>query len=151
MLEGGETKMKTTTQAKAVTQIEIDSLGADVLENAFQAADMVATETGRTRGGYVGLCKVQGSASDPYKVAIRRVKTERQFQFSCGCRHWIYRCNKAGTLCKHQKDFLANAIVNPGKFWMYEAGVVFAQSVAEQLAPMVETAVGNHTSNEKAA
>jgi len=136
------------TKTKLTTTISIDALGADILEDAYQAADAVATEEGRSRGGYIRLAKVDGSGADPYVVAIRRVKTERGFQFACGCKHWIYRCNKAGTLCKHQKAYLADAIENPGKFWMYQAGVSFAASIAAQLEPMIDTAVSKHTADE---
>lgn len=150
MLHGRQNQMG-TFQTQVHTKIEIDALGADILDDAFAAADAVATDAGRSRGGFIRLCKVDGSGADPYVVAIRKVKTERKYQFSCGCRDWIFRRNKAGTLCKHQKAFLANAIQNPNMFWMYEAGVVFAQSVAEQLAPMVETAIAKHNADEKAA
>jgi hypothetical protein len=139
------------TKTQIQTAIVIDSLGADILEEAFQAADAVATSAGRTRGGWVGLCKVQGSGSDPYKVAIRRVSSERQFQFGCACKHWIFRCNKDGSLCKHQQDFLANAVQHPERFWMYKAGLAFAQAVASALAPSVQTAIHGHKANEVAA
>ena len=139
------------TQAKVVTSIQIDALGEDILDAAYEAADMVATSAGRSKGGYVRLCKVEGSGASPYVVAIRQVKTDRKYQFSCGCRDWIFRRNKLGTLCKHQKAFLAEAIDNPGKFWMYEAGVAFAASVAVQLGPRVDAAVVGHQADEKAA
>jgi len=131
--------------------VEIDALGTDVLAVAYDAAKAVASPATITRGGWVGLCKVQGSTSDPYKVSIRKVKSDRGFQFGCGCRQWIYRCNKAGTLCKHQKAFLAEAVNNPGKFWMYEAGVAFAQAVSDAIAPMVQAAIHGHDADEKAA
>jgi hypothetical protein len=40
--------------------------------------------------------RVQG-AEEAYTVAIR-IKDAR---WSCGCKHWIFRCSKAGTDCKH--------------------------------------------------
>lgn len=140
-----------STATKIVTKVEIDSLGLEILSPAFAAADEAATPEGRSRGGWVRLCKVQGSAADPYVVAIRKVKTERQFQFGCGCKDWIFRRQKSGQLCKHQRAFLMDAIQHPGKFWMYKAGVAFAQTVAAELAPQVEAAIHGHKADEKAA
>ena len=79
------------------------------------------------------LGKVQGSDSDPYKIAIRRVKTQRGFQFSCGCKHWIFRCNKEGTLCKHQQAFLADPTVH----FVTEPGLHFVAAVEAAIAPLV--------------
>ena len=139
------------TATKIITKVEIDSLGLEILTPAFEAADAIASEDARSKGGWVRLCKVQGSAKSPYVVAIRKVKTERVFQFGCGCKDWIFRRQKTGQLCKHQRAFLMDAIENPGKFWMYKSGVAFAQAVAEALAPQVEAAIHGHQADEKAA
>ena len=143
--------MAPKTATKIVHQVEIDSLGLEILTPAHAAADAVATEAGRSKGGWIRLCKVSGSAADPYVVSIRKVKTERGFQFGCGCADWRFRRNKAGTLCKHQKAYLMNAIQNPGLFWMYKAGVAFAQAVADELAPQIQQAIHGATADEKAA
>lgn len=140
-----------STATKIVTKVEIESLGLEILHPAYAAADAAATPEGRSRGGWVRLCKVQGSAADPYVVAIRKVKTERQFQFGCGCPDWMYRRQKTGQLCKHQRAYLMDAISNPSAFWMYKAGVAFAQAVAAAIAPQVQTAIASHKANEKAA
>jgi hypothetical protein len=134
-----------------VAKIEIESLGLEILTPAYAAADEAASEQGRSKGGWIRLCKVQGSSADPYVVAIRKVGTPGGFQFGCGCKDWIYRRQKTGQLCKHQRAYLAEAVENPGKFWMYRAGVAFAQTVATEIAPQVHTAIHGAKANEASA
>ncbi len=117
-----------------VAKVEIDSLGGEILTPAFNAADAIADGSHRTRGGYVALGAVQGS--DTYKIAIRPVKTERGFQFACGCKHWIFKCNKAGTLCKHQKAFLAN----PEDHFVTAPGQAFCASIEQSITGTVAEA-----------
>lgn len=94
---------------------------------ALETAREASTENGKSRGGWVRLTRVQGSAADPYVVAVRELKDGR-IQFGCDCAHWKFRCNKAGNLCKHQQASLTGGHPKPGAplhVWWYKAGEAF--------------------------
>ena len=104
---------------------------------AMSMAREVATPESLTQGGWIRIGKV-ASMTDPsksYQVAIRPTATEKGFQFGCSCPHWIHRCNKNGTTCKHQDAVLATGVTpkTPSgkvKVWWNLSGEAFVQALA---------------------
>ena len=54
------------------------------------------------------------------RILLKNHKTEKEYilatrksdgRKTCGCKHWIMRCNKAGTDCKHIKWFLDSDVM----------------------------------------
>lgn len=95
---------------------------------AFEAANAVSTQYGRSRGGYIRLARVAGSGAEPYVIAVRRLKNGT-IQFGCGCPNWIYKRQSSGTLCKHQESVLTGGLNHKGKakVWYYKAGGAFVE------------------------
>jgi len=129
----------------------ISKVSVSVLKAAFEAADTCATTAGRSKGGWVRLAKVQGSAAAPYVIAIRPVSTERQYQFSCGCPDYLYRKSKVpGACCKHMQRFFQESTTTPGSFWFYKAGKAFVETTQALVRGRVEVPVPCHEESEAA-
>ena len=101
------------------------------LEKAYEVAAMTSTSNGRSPGGWIRLARVQGSASEPYVVAIRRISTPQRFQFGCGCPDWVYRKRRTGALCKHQRMLFQGK--SQTRVWFYKAGTMFFQIITGEI------------------
>jgi hypothetical protein len=122
----------------ADTGIKIASISSSILLAALEVADSCATDAGRSKGGWIRLARVQGSAESPYVIAVRRVSTDRKVQFSCSCPDFLYRKQKIpGALFKHQQRFFNECATKPGQFWFYKAGHAFTLSVLSQIVASV--------------
>lgn len=115
------------------------TLGTEVLDPAFVAAAKVSPSWSRTRGGWMRLARVKGTAKKPYVIAVRRCEGSRGFQFACGCAHWRNRLNAASVrgaehkLCKHQERFLREAVKVDRSIEFFESGLLFVRAIAEEL------------------
>ncbi len=129
---------------------DMPKVSLKILRVAFQAADVASTKEGRSAGGWVRLAKYLGADPLPYVIAIRPIKGER-FQFGCSCKDWIHRRRKNHTLCEHQVSFLKNAIGQPGKYWLFNAGRAFLQVLAVEFDLPVAGIVSSETDERKVA
>lgn len=123
----------------AIKGITITNVSTPVLVAAFEVADSVATSSGRSAGGWVRLAKCQGSAEEPYVIAVRAVQTERKIQFSCSCGDFKFRKSKIpGACCKHMSRFFQESSNVPQQFWFYKAGQAFVLAVAASVVGQLE-------------
>jgi hypothetical protein len=102
---------------------------------AFEAANAVSTQYGRSRGGYIRLARVSASGGGtPYVIATRRLKNGT-IQFSCGCANWKFKRQSSGTLCKHQESVLTGGENHKGKaqVWYYKAGGAFVEVLGHEV------------------
>lgn len=111
-------------------------LDGELMHVAFEAADAVSSERGRSRGGYIRLGRVAGSAAEPYVIAVRMLKSGK-VQFGCGCPDWKFRRQSNGTLCKHQQAVLTGGMSRKGshRVWYYKAGVAFVEQLGVSADP----------------
>jgi hypothetical protein len=132
-----------------LSNLTIATLGTEVLDLAYETAEPACPRWARTKGDWVRLARVKGSAKKPYVIAIRRVATRRGFQFSCGCPQGKFRCNTVRgaehRLCKHQRAFLQDALGLSPKIQFYQAGLQFVREVAASLGLPEEAEIFHHT------
>jgi hypothetical protein len=105
------------------------------MERARLSAEKASTPAGRSRGGWVRLARVEsrtGREVEPYVIAIRAIASDRSpVQFGCSCPDWVYRKQKTGESCKHQREFLSHVGGSSPRIglWLYKAGAAFTASI----------------------
>lgn len=111
---------------------------SETLAVAYNAARVTTTLNGRSRGGWIRLGRVKGTAVAPYVIAIRQLKDGR-YDLGCDCPHFVFRCRKAGKSCKHIEAVLtasrgsrcATGVSHKGshQVWWYDAGKAFVSAI----------------------
>jgi len=105
---------------------------------AALAAKAAVTPDSKSGGGWTRLALCDSmSGGEPYAVATRTLKDGR-IQVGCSCKHWVYRLQSTGQLCKHQQAVLCGGLTDrteSGAVFItwYAAGEAFLMTLAQQV------------------
>lgn len=129
------------------------AFSVEALTASFAAAKQAAKPDALSAGGWVRLALCDSmSGGKPYAVACRSLKDGR-IQFGCSCKHWIYRCQTTGQLCKHQQAVLCGGLTpmtesgSVGIKW-YQSGETFLSVLAQKV---LDARVNRHVASQKKA
>lgn len=120
------------------------------MEAAMKAAEVVSPGKGHS-WLRLAVCDSM-SGSKPYAIAVRSLKDGR-VQFGCECKHWRFRLQGTGMLCKHQQAVLCGGLTpltesgTVNLAW-YDAGAAFLKALSQAV---MDERVSRHVSTVRKA